>query len=207
MASSETSDWLGQAKQSFLRSIALKQQIVTEGGLQPLVAMAQHCADAIQASGKILFCGNGGSAADAQHLAAELTIRLRSAVNRQAIAALPLCADYSSLTACGNDYGFEQIFARMVDALGRPGDVLIGITTSGKSPNVLAAFERAKVLNITCFGFLGGNGGPAKALCDHAFLPASTETARIQEAHITAGHVLMELLEDILLKRGFLSHQ
>jgi D-sedoheptulose 7-phosphate isomerase len=148
-----------------------------------------------------LLCGNGGSAADAQHLAAEMLVRLRPDVNRDGVPAIALAMDPSSMTACGNDYSFEVYFERMTRALGRPGDVLIGITTSGKSPNVIKAMQAARQIGMTTLGLLGGNGGPALAECDMALVVPSTETGRIQEGHIAIGHALMELIEDGLIAR------
>lgn len=188
----------------FERSIAVKRKVV-EGHCNVIAEIAKVCAASIEQGGKILLCGNGGSAADAQHLAAELLVRLRPHVNRAGICALPLAIDSSSMTACGNDYSYEVYFERMTQALGKKGDVLIGITTSGKSPNVLRALTAARAIGMRTVGFLGGTGGPAAALCDIAFIVPSDETGRIQEAHITAGHAVMELVEDMLLARGAIS--
>ncbi|HWY66892.1 MAG TPA: SIS domain-containing protein, partial [Rhizomicrobium sp.] len=151
--------------------------------------------------GKLLLCGNGGSAADAQHLAAEMLVRLRPDVNRDGVAAIALALDASSMTACGNDYSFEVYFERMTRALGRPGDVLIGITTSGRSPNVIKAMQAARQIGMKTLGLLGCNGGPALVECDLALVVPSTETGRIQEGHIAIGHALMELIEDGLIAR------
>jgi D-sedoheptulose 7-phosphate isomerase len=189
-------------KQLFAESIALKTRVMESDALHQLAAMADRIADTIEAGGRLFLCGNGGSAADAQHLAAELLIRLRSHVNRQSLPALSLATDTSALTACGNDYGFDEIFARPLAGLGTAGDVLLGITTSGKSPNVLRAFEVAKEMGIQTMGFLGDHGSVAEALCDISFCVPSTVTARIQEVHITAGHALMEGIEDRLIARG-----
>ena len=192
---------LAKIQDLFDRSLDLKRQ-VRDKHLDVLPVMAGVCADAVARGGKILLCGNGGSAGDAQHLAAELLVRLRPDINRGGIPAIPLALDSSSMTACANDYSFERVFARMVEALGRPGDVLLAITTSGKSANVNRALETARDMKIATLGFLGGDGGPARVLCDHAFIVPSRETGRIQEVHITAGHALMELIEDDLLARG-----
>jgi D-sedoheptulose 7-phosphate isomerase len=151
------------------------------------------CEASIRSGGKLLFFGNGGSAADAQHLATELTIRYRK--DRAPIAAIALTTDTSALTAAGNDLGFDKIFARQVEALGRPGDVAIGITTSGKSPNVLAAFEACKRLGIRTVAFTGGTGGNVVSLADISLVVPSTTTARIQEMHITLGQMLCGGLE------------
>lgn len=193
-----------QARNAFEASVATKRAILDGDGLDTLAAMAERTADALAAGGKILFCGNGGSAADAQHLAAEFLIRLRSAVNREGVPALALAMDSSTLTACCNDFGYDVLFARMVETLGRPGDVLVGITTSGRSPSVVRALEAARARGLQAFGFLGGDGGPALARCDLAFVAPSADTARVQEAHITAGHALVEMVEDLLLDCGCL---
>jgi D-sedoheptulose 7-phosphate isomerase len=140
-----------------------------------------------------MFFGNGGSAADAQHLATELTIRYKK--NRAAIAAIALTTDSSALTAAGNDLGFEQIFARQIEALGKPGDVAIGISTSGTSPNVIAALKQAKTLGLVT-GALGGKGGGDLAqVADHLLVVPSDTTARIQEMHIMLGQMLCGALE------------
>lgn len=194
--------WQEHVKGIFEASIALKQQILAGGHYATLASMGQVIGEALSRGGKLMVCGNGGSAADAQHLAAELTVRLRPHVNRDGIAAIALATDTSAITACANDYSFDYLYERMLRALGRPGDVVLGITTSGKSPNVLNALKAAKDIGIVPLGFLGGDGGPALPLCDLAFVPPSRETGRIQESHITAGHALMELIEDFLLARG-----
>ena len=168
-------------------------------------AAIEVCTRALGRGLPLLVCGNGGSAADAQHLAAELLIRLRSQVNRDGLPALALATDSSSLTACGNDYDFETYYARMAETLGRPGDVLIGITTSGKSPNIVRALRAARAKGITTIGLLGGDGGQALKECDLALVVPSSETGRIQEAHIAVGHAVMELIEDRLLAAGVIS--
>ncbi len=155
--------------------------------------LVKACVASIKGGGKILFFGNGGSAADAQHLATELTIRYRK--DRAPIAAIALTTDTSSLTAAGNDLGFEQIFARQVAALGRAGDVAIGISTSGNSPNVLAALRQARAMKLVTVGFSGRSGGKLPPLCDHALLVPSDTTARIQELHIMLGQMLCGALE------------
>lgn len=162
--------------------------------LQPrLIAAAEAGAKAARNSNKILFCGNGGSAADAQHLAAELVGRLVR--DRRALPALALTTDSSALTCIGNDFGFDEVFARQVQGLGRAGDVLVAISTSGNSPNVIRAVEVAKPMGITTVGFLGRDGGKLAPLVDLPIVVPSDETARIQEAHIFLGHVLCALIE------------
>ena len=150
----------------------------------------------IQGGGKILFFGNGGSAADAQHLATELTIRY--ARDRAPIAAIALTTDSSVLTAAGNDLGFERIFARQIEALGRPGDLALGITTSGRSPNVIAGLESAKEMGLVAAALSGGEGGRLPGLADPLLLVPSKTTARIQEMHIMLGHMLCKALEQRL---------
>jgi len=165
-----------------------------------VIGVVDACEAAMRGGGKLFFCGNGGSAADSQHLATEWLVRLRSKVERPSWPAIALTLDPTALTAGGNDYGFDEVFARPLSGLGRAGDVLFGITTSGRSPNVLRALETARGMGIVTVGLLGGDGGPAKALCDHPLIVPSTVTARIQEAHITLGHVVLELLEDRLVR-------
>ena len=166
-----------------------------------VLAVVDACEASLRAGGKLLFCGNGGSAADSQHLATELLIRLRGTIARDAWPAVALTLDASMLTACGNDFGFDEVFERPLRALGRPGDVLFGITTSGRSANVVRALAAAREMGIVTVGLLGGAGEPAAAQCDIALLVGSTETARIQECHIALGHGVLELLEDRLMAR------
>ena len=147
-----------------------------------------------------MICGNGRSAADAQHLVAEFLIRLTSDVNRQGIPAISLAQDTSTITACINDYGSDLIFKRVLLTLGRSGDVLLAITTSGNSKNIIETLKAAKENNIFCIGFLGNGGGEALDLCDLSFVVPGNITGRIQEAHITAGHAMLQYIEDILLK-------
>lgn len=151
---------------------------------------------AVKAGAKLMFCGNGGSAADCQHLAAELTGRLVD--DRRPLAGLALSTDSSALSCIANDYGFEHVFERQVRALGRSGDVLILISTSGKSPNLLRAAEAARPLGVVTIGLLGRDGGPLKALCDDTLVIPSGTTARIQEAHIFIGHHWCGMVERAL---------
>jgi D-sedoheptulose 7-phosphate isomerase len=175
--------------------IALRRYLATD--MASLVFQAvDKCETALRQGGKLFFCGNGGSAADAQHLATELLVRLRSKVERPSWPAIALTLDPTTLTAGGNDYGFDEVFARPLAGLGRKGDVLFGITTSGRSRNVIKALEVARETGIGTIGFLGGDGGPAARLCDIALIVPSAETARVQEAHISLGHAILELLED-----------
>jgi len=165
--------------------------------LLPLVNEAGALmAQAINAGGKVMFCGNGGSAADSQHLAAELTGRFIK--DRAPLAGLALSTDSSALTCIGNDYSFDEVFARQVMGLGRSGDVLVAISTSGHSRNVLRAVEEARARGISVVGFLGRDGGALKPLCDVPIVVPSQVTARIQEAHILIGHTLCGLVEQHL---------
>jgi len=161
-----------------------------------LTTAAEAAARAVRGGNRILFCGNGGSAADAQHLAAELVGRLVR--DRRALPGLALTTDSSALTCIGNDFGFDEVFARQVEGLGRAGDVLIAISTSGNSRNVIRAVEVAKPLGIYTVGFLGRDGGKLAALVDLPIVVPSQETARIQEAHIFLGHVFCALVEQAL---------
>lgn len=158
--------------------------------------IANACIHALKNRGKILFAGNGGSAADAQHLAAELVSRLR--YNRPGLAAIALTTDTSALTAIGNDYAFENIFSRQVESLAQPGDVLIGITTSGKSPNILKALQVAKDKGVTAIGLTGAYTAHMAECCDFILSVPSRETPKIQECHIMFGHIICAIIEDVL---------
>ncbi len=151
------------------------------------------CVSAIKSGNKIMFFGNGGSAADAQHLATELTVRFIE--NRKPIAAIALTTDTSTLTAAGNDFGFEHIFARQIEAIGKEGDIAIAISTSGKSPNIIKALEMARDKNIITIGMSGRDGGDMPSLCDNMMIIPSNVTSRIQEMHILLGHMLCGGLE------------
>lgn len=159
----------------------------------PFSRLVEACARSLAAGGKILFFGNGGSAADAQHLAAELVVRYR--IDRRSLPAIALTTDSSILTACANDFSYDDVFARQVEALMRPEDVAIGISTSGNSPNVVKALEAARRLGGTAAGLTGRDGGALRGLCDPLVVVPSAVTARIQEMHIVIGHALCDLLE------------
>jgi D-sedoheptulose 7-phosphate isomerase len=165
--------------------------------LRPAVErVAARLAASLKADGKVMLCGNGGSAADSQHIAAELSGRFVD--DRRPLAGMALSTDSSALTCIGNDYGFDAVFERQVRGLGRAGDSLVLISTSGKSPNLLRAAEAARVLGITTLGLLGRDGGPLLALCDDAVVVPDNVTARIQEAHIFIGHCWCALIEQAL---------
>ena len=187
-------------------SIDLKKEVMDQHS-DVIVRMAEKVSSSLQNGGKVLLCGNGGSAADAQHLATELLIRLRSGVDRDGLPALALATDASSITACGNDYSFDHYYERMTNTLGRPGDVLIGITTSGQSENIVRALSAAQRKGMVSMGLLGGDGGRAVEHCDIALVVPSAITGRVQEAHIAIGHALMELVEDLLLDAGYLKRR
>lgn len=190
----------------FKGSAQVKEAIASDPiSIATLAQIVHLFVETYEKGGKILFCGNGGSAADAQHLVAELVVRLRSSFNRAPLAALSLAMDSSSMTASGNDYGYETHFERMVDAIGQKGDVLVGMTTSGRSENIIRALRRARERGIGTVGFLGQGGGPALSECDLAFVVPSDDTARCQEAHMTAGHSVIELLEDTLEQKGLIT--
>lgn len=175
-------------------SIAVKQQIITDEILLATIRkVADICIEALCADKKILFCGNGGSAADAQHLAAEFSGRFYK--DRDPLFAEALHVNTSYLTAVANDYSYEQIYSRLIKAKGRTGDVLIGISTSGNSGNIIKAFEQAKVQGMITVGMTGETGGKMKDLSNYLLNMPSTDTPRIQEAHITVGHIICELVE------------
>lgn len=187
---------------SVKESISVKEKLLSE-----CVEQIKECADILietaRNNKKFLFCGNGGSAADSQHLSAELVIRFRSNVNRKPFFALALTVDPSIATAGGNDIGFENVFARQVEAYGDENDVLVAISTSGNSENVIRAVKMAKEKNMKVVGLLGGSGGKLANLCDAKVIVPSNITARIQEAHILIGHIWCELIEEALFPELF----
>jgi len=179
-------------KADLQESIDTKKEVLNTLSLK-IEQAAISMITALKNGKKIMFCGNGGSAADSQHLAAELVGRFKK--NRSALAAISLTTDTSILTALGNDFGFETIFARQVEGLGQKGDVLIGISTSGESKNVAEAVKKAKLMGIKTIGFLGGGGGSLAATVDLAIIVPSKNTPRVQESHITIGHIICNLIE------------
>jgi D-sedoheptulose 7-phosphate isomerase len=170
--------------------VARKTEAALGGAFAGLVGA---CVASLRGGGKLMFFGNGGSAADAQHLATELSIRYKE--NRAAIAALALTTDTSALTAAGNDLGFERVFARQIEALGKPGDIAIAISTSGTSPNVIVALKQAKAMKLVTAALGGKGGGGLKGLADHLLVVPSDTTARIQEMHIALGQMLCGAVE------------
>jgi len=164
--------------------------------MQTVEQIAEDCIDSLRQGKKILFAGNGGSAADSQHLAAELVSRLN--YNRPGLAAIALTTDTSALTAIGNDYAFENIFSRQIEALGQAGDVFIGISTSGKSPNILKALDVARSKQMVTVGLTGMQAPMMVERCDRVVHIPSKETPKIQECHIMFGHIICALIEDAL---------
>jgi len=162
----------------------------------------QILAETFKNGNKLLLCGNGGSAADCQHIATELMIRLSHHIQRPALPAIALTTDSSNLTAGGNDIGFENVFARNVEGLGNKGDVLLAISTSGNSPNIIKAAHSAHNKGMKVIGFLGGNGGKLKELVDLPIIIPSSNVQRIQEGHITIAHIICELVEDKLYSKA-----
>jgi len=184
--------------QRHLHEAAAVQQQLAEVASPIIADAAERVAQLVASGGKIMLCGNGGSAGDSQHLAAEFTSRLRAEMERPPIPAIALTTDASYLTARANDYGFEEVFERLVEALGRPGDVLIGITTSGNSKNVIRAVKRCRDRDILTIGFLGSSGGQLARLVDVPIIVPSDSTQHIQESHIAIGHIFCELVEEAL---------
>jgi D-sedoheptulose 7-phosphate isomerase len=165
-----------------------------------LFAIAEACANALRQGKRVFFCGNGGSAAESQHLATEFVVRLSSQRNRPALSSIALTTDTSLLTACANDFGFDRIFARQIEAHLKAGDVLILLSTSGASPNLLEAAKTARAQGGTIAAFLGEKHTPLNAHCDLALHVPSPHSQRVQEGHLMCGHLLVQLVEDILLE-------
>jgi D-sedoheptulose 7-phosphate isomerase len=176
----------------------LSAMLVDDVLFSTVQAAANVCIDSLRAGGKILLAGNGGSAADAQHIAGEFVSRF--AFDRPGLPAMALTVDTSILTAIGNDYGYEKLFARQVQANGNRGDVFIGYSTSGTSPNILRAFEEARKQGLVCIGLTGNRGGPMLELCDYLLEVPSNDTPKIQEGHLVLGHILCGLVEQALFK-------
>ena len=191
---------LARFQKAVAESISLKQQFAAAQG-EAVVAAAQILAGVLKSGGKILLFGNGGSAADAQHLAAEFVNRLT--VERPPLAALALTTDTAILTAVANDYDFLQVFAKQVRALGRPGDLALGLSTSGDSPNVVEGLQAARELGLKTLALSGRDGGPVAAAAELALIVPSWNTPRIQEVQITIGHVLCDLVDFILYPEKF----
>jgi D-sedoheptulose 7-phosphate isomerase len=189
-----------RARQQIAASIAVKQEMLANPSfVDKIVEVASVCVLAFRRGNRVLLAGNGGSAADAQHIAAEFVSRFE--FDRPGLPSIALTTDSSMLTAIGNDYGFERLFLRQLEANGRKGDVFIGISTSGNSKNILLALENCQRLGITSVG-LAGSGGQIQSKCDFVIGVPSTHTARIQESHIMIGHVICGLVESALFQRS-----
>jgi D-sedoheptulose 7-phosphate isomerase len=181
-------------REQLLDTVRNLQRMADDDALLDLVgAVARRCTNALRAGNKILFAGNGGSAADAQHLAGELVSRF--AYDRPGLPAFALTTDTSVLTAIGNDYGYEHLFARQIDAVGQTGDVFFGISTSGRSPNVLNALRAARAKGLVTIGMTGRIGGQMPESCDQVLRVPSDSTPRIQEGHIAMGHIICQIIE------------
>jgi D-sedoheptulose 7-phosphate isomerase len=183
-------DSLNESSETKLK---IKEQLMND-----MLKAVNLLSDCFKGENKLLLCGNGGSAADCQHIATELMIRLSHQIQRPALPAIALTTDTSNLTAGGNDIGFENVFARNVEGLGNKGDVLLAISTSGNSPNVVKAVETAHKKGMKVIGFLGGNGGKLKTTVELPIVIPSSNVQRIQEGHITVAHIICELVEDKL---------
>jgi D-sedoheptulose 7-phosphate isomerase len=184
------------------KSVAALERVASDAvlvaGIEDFSARLVAC---LEAGGKVLWCGNGGSAADAQHMAAEFVVRFT--VNRPALASISLTVDTSILTACANDFGYETVFARQVEALGRKGDVLVGMSTSGTSPTVVKALEAARALGVVTIGMTGETGGVMHELCDLLLAAPTTRTQNVQEVHLMIGHIVMGLVERSMFPERF----
>lgn len=189
-----------ELKEKIEENISIHKLLVKDHG--QIKRAIELIAKSIKKKSKILICGNGGSAADAQHLVAELLIRLRPKVNRAALPAISLAQDTSTITACGNDYDFSDIFLRTFQALHNKNDILLAISTSGNSKNIIKVLKEAKKRGVKTIGFLGSDGGKCKNLCDVKIIIPSNITARIQECHIFIGHFILEKVEDLIIKKN-----
>lgn len=182
-------------------SVSVKQQMLAdEAMINQISRIAAMATEVFRQGGKLLFCGNGGSAADAQHIAAELSGRFR--FDRPPLFAEALHVNSSYMTAVSNDYGFEKAYARLVQAMGRKGDMLVALSTSGNSPNIIEAIKVAKQIEMITIGLSGSTGGAMRDLCDTTICVPSEITARIQEAHIMIGHILCEIIENDLFRKA-----
>ena len=193
-----------KVKNAIEESLELKKLVLQQKLYKILVEMGELVVSSIIKGGKVLICGNGGSAADAQHLTAEFLIRLTSEVNREGIPAISLLQDSSTFTAAINDFDPKDLFKRNLQTLAKPEDILLAISTSGDSENIVQVLKTAKEIDVKTLGFLGSDGGDSLQYCDLSFIVPSNKTARVQEVHITAGHALIEYVEAKLLKEEFL---
>jgi D-sedoheptulose 7-phosphate isomerase len=179
-------------------SINVKKKII-ENNIPDIINASKICIKGLKKGGKLIFCGNGGSASDSQHLATEMLVRLNPNINRKPIAAISLNLDSVSMSAHSNDYDYDSYLSRMLSGLGKKNDILIVISTSGNSKNILNVLKQARKMKITSISLLGNKGGKAKKICKNNIIVESNNTARIQEAHICIGHVLMDIIEDKII--------
>jgi D-sedoheptulose 7-phosphate isomerase len=175
-------------------SINVKKKII-ENNIPDIINASNICIKGLKKGGKLIFCGNGGSASDSQHLATEMLVRLNPNINRKPISAISLNLDSVSMSAHSNDYDYNTYLSRMLSGLGKKDDILIVISTSGNSKNILNVLKQARKMKITSISFLGNKGGKAKKFCKNSIIVESNNTARIQEAHICIGHILMDIIE------------
>lgn len=199
-------DYINLIKKAINESIEIRNSL-SELDFEQLLKVSREISSSIANGKKLMVCGNGGSAADAQHLVAEFLIRYRPTHNRISLPAISLAGDTSTLTACANDYGFEKIFSRTISSIGQEGDVLVAISTSGNSTNILEALTEAKRKKIYTIGLLGRTGGLSKQHCDTSICVESDSIARIQELHITFCHIIVELVEEQLILSDYLRLQ
>jgi D-sedoheptulose 7-phosphate isomerase len=179
-------------------SINVKKKII-ENNIPDIINASKICIKGLKKGGKLIFCGNGGSASDSQHLATEMLVRLNPNINRKPIAAISLNLDSVSMSAHSNDYDYDSYLSRMLSGLGKKDDILIVISTSGNSKNILNVLKQARKMKITSISLLGNKGGKAKKICKNNIIVESNNTARIQEAHICIGHVIMDIIEDKMI--------
>jgi len=177
-----------------IESINVKKKII-KSNIPEIINASKICIKGLKKGGKLIFCGNGGSASDSQHLATEMLVRLNPNINRKPISAISLNLDSVSMSAHSNDYDYNTYLSRMLSGLGKKNDILIAITTSGNSKNILNVLKQARKMKITSISFLGNKGGKAKKFCKNNIIVESNSTARIQEAHICIGHILMDIIE------------
>ncbi len=190
-------DWISTATSHLRESIKVKEAVI-DACLHDLMAVCEVTAQCFTNGNKLLICGNGGSAADAQHLAAEFISTLSTKFERKALPAIALTTDTSTITSRGNDYGFEEIFSRQVEAFGVPGDILLSISTSGGSRNCIRAMEAAKSLGVINICLLGGTGGKMLGLADHSIVVPSSQTMHVQESHLALYHIYCHVVERML---------
>jgi D-sedoheptulose 7-phosphate isomerase len=180
-------------------SINVKKKII-ENNIPDIINASKICIKGLNKGGKLIFCGNGGSASDSQHLATEMLVRLNPNINRKPIAAISLNLDSVSMSAHSNDYDYDSYLSRMLSGLGKKDDILIVISTSGNSKNILNVLKQARKMKITSISLLGNKGGKAKKICKNNIIVESNNTARIQEAHICIGHILMDIIEAKMMR-------